>query len=78
MQTKLELLFIMPPKVSFEKLVLRPLNSIKQKRGGYEHLKSPPPSPTPSLASTTSRASLPKKKPRKKKQIKFGKWYRLK
>ena len=76
MQTKHELVLIMPPKLTFEKLILRPINSIRQKHGGYKELKSAPPSPTPSLASTTSRSSLPKK--RKKKQTKFGKWYRLK
>ena len=62
----------MPPKLTFEKLILRPINSLRQKRGGYEELKSAHRSRTPSLASKTSRASLPKKGRRSKQNLVNG------
>ena len=67
-------------KLTFNKLVLRPIEGGQRRTAYVEPPPTPvPQSPTPSSASSTAsstRELLPKKK--KKKMVKFKTWYRLK
>ena len=67
-------------KLSFEKMVLRPFNAIRQRRKGYEKMQSPPtPPPRRREPQQQQRGKGVKKRPkkRKKKVVKKTHWSNL-